>query len=187
MTQYKDAIEAAGAMQSAGGPQHQQQQQNSTAQVKGTTRAVFRKAGGEIWVDKSLAEWPENDFRIFVGNIGPDVSEQILNKAFEHYKSFQMCKVVIDKASGKPRGYGFVSFGDAKEGALAIKEMNGKYIGNRPVQIRKSSWDERKDNDRGKKNKKNKLGARDLTISNMSKKKRKYHIGAMVEAARGLE
>ena len=40
-------------------------------------------------------------------------------------------------------GYGFVSFSDAVEGAKALREMNGKYIGNRPCKLRKSSWEER--------------------------------------------
>lgn len=42
-----------------------------------------------------------------------------------------------------PAGYGFVSFSDAVEGAKALREMNGKYIGNRPCKLRKSSWQER--------------------------------------------
>ena len=40
-------------------------------------------------------------------------------------------------------GYGFVSFSDAVEGAKALREMNGKYIGNRPCKLQKSSWEER--------------------------------------------
>ena len=37
-------------------------------------------------------------------------------------------------------GFGFVSFSDAAEGAKALREMDGKYIGNRPCKLRKSSW-----------------------------------------------
>ena len=32
--------------------------------------AVFRSAGGDRWEDQSLGEWPENDYRIFVGDLG---------------------------------------------------------------------------------------------------------------------
>lgn len=42
-------------------------------------------------------------------------------------------------------GYGFVSFTDPIEGAKALREMDGKYIGNRPCKLRKSTWDERID------------------------------------------
>ena len=40
-------------------------------------------------------------------------------------------------------GYGFVSLLDPIEGARALREMNGKYIGNRPCKLRKSNWEER--------------------------------------------
>lgn len=48
---------------------------------------VFRKAAGgtglESWVDASLAEWPENDFRIFVGDLGNEVNDDLLTKSFQ--------------------------------------------------------------------------------------------------------
>ena len=34
---------------------------------------VVREAAGQRWVDPTLLEWPENDFRIFVGNLGNEV------------------------------------------------------------------------------------------------------------------
>jgi hypothetical protein len=40
-------------------------------------------------------------------------------------------------------GFGFVSFTDTIEGVKALREMDGKYIGNRPCKLRKSTWDER--------------------------------------------
>lgn len=33
----------------------------------------MREAAGKKWVDKSMAEWPENDYRIFVGDLGHEV------------------------------------------------------------------------------------------------------------------
>lgn len=42
--------------------------------------------------------------------------------------------------SAPAAGYGFVSFSDAVEGAKALREMDGKYIGNRPCKLRKSTW-----------------------------------------------
>lgn len=34
---------------------------------------VLRAAGGETWIDDKMDVWPANDFRIFVGNLGPEV------------------------------------------------------------------------------------------------------------------
>jgi len=49
-------------------------------------------------------------------------------------------QVVRDKRTGKTKGYGFVSFSNPTDLAAAIKEMNGKYVGNRPIKLRKSNW-----------------------------------------------
>lgn len=45
--------------------------------------------------------------------------------------------------SKKKKGYGFVSFKDPNDFMKALREMNGKYIGNRPVKLRKSTWKDR--------------------------------------------
>lgn len=52
-------------------------------------------------------------------------------------------QVVRDGRTKKSKGFGFVSFLDAADFAKALREMNGKYIGNRPCKLTKSSWDER--------------------------------------------
>lgn len=73
----------------------------------------------------------------------------MLTRAFAKYPSFAKAKVVKDKANvGKNKGYGFVSFLDVADYSAAMKEMNGKFIGNRPVKLRKSTWDERTDTSR---------------------------------------
>lgn len=54
-------------------------------------------------------------------------------------------EVVRDKRTGKTKGYGFVSFASPSDLATALKEMNGKYVGNRPIKLRKSNWKERTD------------------------------------------
>lgn len=52
-------------------------------------------------------------------------------------------QIVRDSKSKKSRGYGFVSFLEAADFAKAIREMDGKYIGNRPCKLSKSTWDDR--------------------------------------------
>lgn len=104
---------------------------------------TYRKAGGELWVDDTMEDWPESDFRLFIGNIGNEVHDEHLDNAFRKYPSFQKCKVVRDRQSGKSKGYGFVSMGEGRDFLLAMNEMQGKYIGNRPIRISKSSWKDR--------------------------------------------
>lgn len=59
----------------------------------GQKRPPGRSAGGERWRDPTLNEWPENDFRIFVGDLGYDCTDEILIKAFNKYSSFAKAKV----------------------------------------------------------------------------------------------
>lgn len=75
--------------------------------------------------------------------MGNEVTDDLLGKAFQKYKSFIKARVVRDKRSQKTKGYGFVSFKDPVDFVKAMKEMNGKYIGNRPVKLRKSNWKDR--------------------------------------------
>ena len=102
-----------------------------------------REAAGDKWVDASLSEWPENDHRIFVGDLGKEVGDEVLSRAFRHYPSFLKAKAVKNVKTGEPKGYGFVSFGAIGDMVKALKEMDGKYIGNRPCKLKKSTWDTR--------------------------------------------
>ncbi|CAJ0906650.1 7915_t:CDS:10 [Entrophospora sp. SA101] len=82
-------------------------------------------AGGEVWEDSTLLEWDSNDYRLFCGDLGNEVTDDMLYKAFSKYSSIQKAKVIRDKRTGKSKGYGFVSFKDADEFVKAWKEMNG--------------------------------------------------------------
>ncbi|KAL0583903.1 hypothetical protein ABG067_006171 [Albugo candida] len=119
-------------------------------------KRFVRVAGGERWEDATLAEWPDNDFRLFCGDLGNEVTDELLAHNFSSFPSFQRAKVIRDKFTHKSRGYGFVSFGDPFDCAKALREMNGKYIGNRPVKLHKSKWEDRSEAVARKKMKKKK-------------------------------
>ncbi|KAG0243832.1 hypothetical protein B0O80DRAFT_486972 [Mortierella sp. GBAus27b] len=104
---------------------------------------VVRKAAGQVWEDSSLLEFDENDFRLFAGDLGNEVTDELLTKTFSKYPSFLKAKVVRDKRTQKTKGYGFISFSQPDDFARAWKEMNGKYVGNRPIKLRKSQWKDR--------------------------------------------
>lgn len=139
----------------------------------------------QVWEDKSLAEWDPNDFRIFCGDLGNEVSDELLAKAFRKYPSFQKAKVIREARTNKSKGYGFVSFKHQdvscfllfilqtlmqaiaylteiirfQDFVRACREMDGKYVGNRPIKLRKSNWKERNmDIVKKKRKQKQKLG-----------------------------
>ncbi|KAA8495584.1 RNA-binding protein 42 [Porphyridium purpureum] len=78
------------------------------------------------------------EFRIFVGNLSKDVTEDALRAVFSDLASFRTAQIVFDKRTHRCKGYGFVSFGDARDMLQAIKTRNGALIGGRPCMVKKS-------------------------------------------------
>ncbi|KAG0756797.1 hypothetical protein G6F29_011487 [Rhizopus arrhizus] len=102
-----------------------------------------RVAGGEVWEDPTLADWDDQDYRLFAGDLGNEVTEELLFKTFSKYPSLTRTRVVRDSRTMKSKGFGFISFKDPDDFVRAWREMNGKYVGNRPIKLRKSTWKER--------------------------------------------
>jgi len=65
-------------------------------QVPRQDKIFVRKAADETWVDETLQEWPDNDYRIFVGDIAKEVSTEMLAKQFQHYASYAKAKVCFN-------------------------------------------------------------------------------------------
>ncbi|KWU45657.1 hypothetical protein RHOSPDRAFT_32579 [Rhodotorula sp. JG-1b] len=110
------------------------------SKAKGRT-TVLRKGGGEVWEDQTLLEWDPSHFRLFIGDLDPAISDDAFRSAFSgpRFPSFVKSKVVRDKYTNKGKGYGFVSYSDPEDFLKAWKEMNGKYVGTRPVTIKKAT------------------------------------------------
>ncbi|XP_034730808.1 RNA-binding protein 42 isoform X1 [Etheostoma cragini] len=146
-------------------PPHSEPVESATEDKKRSksekVRKCIRTAAGTSWEDASLLEWESDDFRIFCGDLGNEVNDDILARAFSRYPSFLKAKVVRDKRTGKTKGYGFVSFKDPNDYVRAMREMNGKYVGSRPIKLRKSMWKDRNmEVVRKKQKEKKKLGLR---------------------------
>jgi len=108
-----------------------------------------------------------NSLTVFIGDIPMTVQDdEVLRQAFEdsfpgiNIASVHLIKDAVTKAT---KGFGFVSFLDPFDCARALKEMNGKYIGNRPVKLRKSVWDRRAFTPNNKKKRKKGKGKESAT------------------------
>lgn len=107
------------------------------------TKTVQRSGGGTTWTDSTLLEWDPAHFRIFVGNLAGEVTDESLLKAFSQYPSVQKARVIRDKRTTKSKGYGFVSFSDGDDYFRAAREQNGKYVGSHPIVVKKAVTDVR--------------------------------------------
>lgn len=124
----------------------------------GKQKTVVRSGGGTTWTDSSLLEWDPSHFRIFVGNLAGEVTDESLLKAFSKWPSVQKARVVRDKRTTKSKGFGFVSFSDGDDFFQAARDMQGKYIGSHPVLIKRSTTEIKAVTPRDNKNKKGKGG-----------------------------
>mmetsp|Transcript_21945 Transcript_21945/g.30846 ORF Transcript_21945/g.30846 Transcript_21945/m.30846 type:complete len:311 (+) Transcript_21945:117-1049(+) len=120
-------------------------------------KAIKRLAAGKMWEDETLTAFPENDFRLFVGNLAKDITDAKLAESFSSkYPSFAMARICYDKANGTSRGFGFVSLMDYKDCARAIREMDQSWLGSRPIKVKRSEWKDRNLKKIGNKNKRGK-------------------------------
>ncbi|KAI8061441.1 hypothetical protein BC940DRAFT_310344 [Gongronella butleri] len=72
-------------------------------------------------------------FHVFIGDLAPEVTDEMLIKAFTNFGSMSEAHVMWDGNSGKSRGYGFVAFREKPDAEQAIATMNGEWIGSRAI------------------------------------------------------
>ena len=73
--------------------------------------------------------------KIYVGNLSYDVTEENLRQAFEAFGPVSSAMIVKDKYSSQPRGFGFVEMPDQGEAQTAIKNLNGKELLGRQLNV----------------------------------------------------
>jgi RNA recognition motif-containing protein len=72
---------------------------------------------------------------IYVGNLDFKVNENDLKEIFEEYGTVSTSNIIIDKYSGKSKGFGFVTMDSDAEASKAIKELNGATLENREMVV----------------------------------------------------
>jgi RNA recognition motif-containing protein len=72
---------------------------------------------------------------IYVGNLSYDLTEQELREAFEQHGEVTQAKIVIDRDTGRSKGFGFVEMPNKSEGEAAIAELNGAMIKGRTARV----------------------------------------------------
>ncbi len=76
---------------------------------------------------------------LYVGNISYSMKEDELNKAFGQFGEVVSVKIIIDKRTGKSKGYGFVEMGSDEAADEALKGINGKELAGRSIKVNKAN------------------------------------------------
>src|SRR4051812_20550805 len=73
--------------------------------------------------------------KLFVGNISFDTTENDLQDAFAAHGTVVETNLMMDRATGRPRGFGFVTMSTDEEAQQAMTAMNGKSVGGRDLTV----------------------------------------------------
>jgi cold-inducible RNA-binding protein len=73
--------------------------------------------------------------KLFVGNLDFKVTENDLQDAFAAHGTVVEANLVTDRATGRPRGFAFVTMSSPEEAQKAIDALNGKDLGGRALVV----------------------------------------------------
>jgi RNA recognition motif-containing protein len=73
--------------------------------------------------------------RLYVGNLPFRLTDQELHSAFSAYGTVTSATVVIDRDTGRSRGFGFVEMPNSAEAQAAIRGLNGSRLGDRTLTV----------------------------------------------------
>ena len=76
--------------------------------------------------------------KIYVGNLSYEVTEEDLRQEFGAFGEVTSVSVIIDKYSGRPKGFGFVEMASKSEAEAAITSLNGKTLKDRTIVVNES-------------------------------------------------
>lgn len=79
--------------------------------------------------------WQIAPVRLYVGNLAKDVTEQDLSELFAGAGTVAGISLVIDRATGHTRGFGFVEMGSDADGERALERFNGYTLKGRPLVV----------------------------------------------------
>lgn len=73
--------------------------------------------------------------RLYVGNLSFNTTGDTVRSEFEAIGAVTDVHLVMDRDTGRPRGFAFVTMGSPAEAQKAISEMNGKMLDGRPLRV----------------------------------------------------
>ncbi len=72
---------------------------------------------------------------IYVGNLPWSASDQEIADAFSQHGTVEKASIIMDRESGRSKGFGFVTMNDNEEANSAIEALNGYDLGGRALKV----------------------------------------------------
>ena len=73
--------------------------------------------------------------KLFVGNLSFDTTENDLQDAFAAHGTVTEANLIMDRATGRPRGFAFITMSTAEEAQKAVDSLNGTMLGGRNLTV----------------------------------------------------
>ncbi len=73
--------------------------------------------------------------KLFAGGLAWATTDDSLRQAFEEFGKVVEAKVILDRETGRSRGFGFVTFADDDAADRAVEEMNGRELDGRAIRV----------------------------------------------------
>jgi RNA recognition motif-containing protein len=73
--------------------------------------------------------------KLYVGNLGYGVTDSDLEKLFQPHGTVQSAQVIMDRDTGRSKGFGFVEMGSDQEAQAAIAALNGQEVDGRNLTV----------------------------------------------------
>ena len=86
---------------------------------------------------------------IYVGNLPDTVSEEMLSEMFSEFGEVESAKIIMDRFSGRSKGFGFVEMPSNSEADKAIKALNRKYIDGQDIKVNQADPNGKRSKKRG--------------------------------------
>ena len=73
--------------------------------------------------------------KLYVGNLSPNTTEAQVLDLFKQSGNVVSCQLIMDKVTGKSKGFAFVEMGSEAEAAKAMADRNGKELDGRALKV----------------------------------------------------
>lgn len=76
--------------------------------------------------------------KLLIRNLARSITEQELLALFEQYGAVQACNLVLDKATGESKGFGFVEMPKPGEAKAAMKNLNSRELAGSKIRVKRA-------------------------------------------------